>query len=469
MTSSGSRTRFVERVTGLFGQGDLPRLLRFHVLVPLTFLLVVVSGNLLTLPPGPLCDEGMVLFMEGGCDWGESNIFFFSKAGLLVAVNVAFVLCLVRRVRHLRGFVPHLALLMVLSWQMQSGGKCDTYYSHPNGSLGQMTLELAAFSVLGMALVALLRDRGLASKVLGVAVWNGSYVGAFYLWLRVTPHWTWAHTFLLSGTFLLIGLAVAVPSLARGQRTAAQDLIEVAAPEQARPARSQFGWRHVAVSLLLAVLLLPSPILKLGFTLAILWVIARVTTVLARRLGLGGRRGAVAGAATAGVVLFAALAIVIGQWLEARNYSRLLLHQVTEVVDAQAVAVLRDRSTYSRADPHSFLYPAPGVVKHLLEDYPVRDGYSFVILVDLGRESEYVFLRRTSSFGYKDVRRLAGPSSRLIWYDEVEKVLQSRRPFATSLPAFILDAPGPFTYFVGQPLATDATEVRALAFVAKDR
>jgi hypothetical protein len=32
----------------------------------------------------------MVLFMEGGCDMGESNIFF-SKLGALLAVNVAFV------------------------------------------------------------------------------------------------------------------------------------------------------------------------------------------------------------------------------------------------------------------------------------------------------------------------------------------------------------------------------------------
>ncbi|HEV7238381.1 MAG TPA: hypothetical protein VGQ36_04005 [Thermoanaerobaculia bacterium] len=29
----------------------------------------------------------MVLFMEGGCDFGQSNVFFHSKLGLLIALT----------------------------------------------------------------------------------------------------------------------------------------------------------------------------------------------------------------------------------------------------------------------------------------------------------------------------------------------------------------------------------------------
>lgn len=70
----------------------LPRLLRLQWLALLAFGLAVLGGVLFTLPPGPLCDEGMVLFMEGGCDFGESNIFFYSKLGGLLALNIAFVI-----------------------------------------------------------------------------------------------------------------------------------------------------------------------------------------------------------------------------------------------------------------------------------------------------------------------------------------------------------------------------------------
>ena len=45
-------------------------LVQFPLLVPLTLVLDLLLGSCFTLPPGPLCDEGMVLFLEGGCDWG---------------------------------------------------------------------------------------------------------------------------------------------------------------------------------------------------------------------------------------------------------------------------------------------------------------------------------------------------------------------------------------------------------------
>ena len=70
----------------------LPLMLQVWVLAPAVFLFTIVSGLLFALPPGPLSDEGMVLFMEGGCDWGKSNVFFFSKLCLLIALNLVFVM-----------------------------------------------------------------------------------------------------------------------------------------------------------------------------------------------------------------------------------------------------------------------------------------------------------------------------------------------------------------------------------------
>jgi hypothetical protein len=46
---------------------ELPAVLWLPCLVLLTVVAAILMGTFLTLPPGPLCDEGMVLFMEGGC------------------------------------------------------------------------------------------------------------------------------------------------------------------------------------------------------------------------------------------------------------------------------------------------------------------------------------------------------------------------------------------------------------------
>src|SRR5512145_2975013 len=81
----------------------LPRPLRLQWIVPGTFLFVTVTGLFIGLPSGPLCDEEMVLFMEGGCDMGHSNVFFFSKLGMLVVLTGALSLAWRKRVT---GFAP---------------------------------------------------------------------------------------------------------------------------------------------------------------------------------------------------------------------------------------------------------------------------------------------------------------------------------------------------------------------------
>ncbi len=112
----------------------LPRFLRVHWLVPGTVLLVAFLGLAFTLPAGPLCDEGMILFMEGGCDWGQSNNFFYSKLGTMAALASGFIVAWRARVKGLLAFVPHYCVASLLAWATRSGERCDTYYSHPNGS-----------------------------------------------------------------------------------------------------------------------------------------------------------------------------------------------------------------------------------------------------------------------------------------------------------------------------------------------
>lgn len=199
-------------------QRGLPRPLRFYYFIPAVVVFIVFTGLVFGLPPGPLCDEGMVLFMEGGCDMGESNIFFFSKLGALLAVSVAFVVASRRQTVRAAAFLPHLLLLIWLGWYHRSGGRCDTYYSHPNGSIGQMSLEIAAFAVLGIALLPVARGRSLPTVFTALAVWNAVHVGAFYLWLQVTNHWTWDHTWLVCATMLVVGAASASAIRAKASR-----------------------------------------------------------------------------------------------------------------------------------------------------------------------------------------------------------------------------------------------------------
>jgi hypothetical protein len=195
----------------------LPIILRVWFVVPATILLVFLGDLLFELPPGPLCDEGMVLFMEGGCDWGNSNIFFFSKAGLLVGMNLVFIAAWFLRVQDWREFIPHFAILAFLTVFFYSDADCRHYYSHPNGSIGQMTAEAIAFGALGVAILSRARVRTAGRLAGTVVLWNGAHVGAFYLALLVTNHWTWLHTFLIVA--MLGGVAFAITrTLGRRER-----------------------------------------------------------------------------------------------------------------------------------------------------------------------------------------------------------------------------------------------------------
>jgi hypothetical protein len=173
---------------------ELPTILRVWAVVPATMLLVIAGGFGLTLPPGPLCDEGMVLFMEGGCDWGVSNAFFYSKLGLLVTMNLVFVFGWLHRVRDWRGFLPHFSVLALLTLSNYSDEYCRHYYSHPNGSIGQMTAEAMAFGVLGVSILSRIRIRNAVGLTIALLAWNSFHIAVFYLALLVTNHWTWLHT-----------------------------------------------------------------------------------------------------------------------------------------------------------------------------------------------------------------------------------------------------------------------------------
>ena len=181
-------------------QQDLGLLLRFETLVPFTLFVFGFGGTVLTLPPGPLCDEGMMLFMEGGCDWGCSNIFFFAKLSLLVSVNLAVLVAWKRPPASWSGLFPHFALLGLMAYVHRSGGHCDTYYSHPNGSLGQMILEMACFAALGVAVARALASASWSRRLVAWLTWNCLHVGLFYLCLKLFSHWTWQHSSLLGGS-----------------------------------------------------------------------------------------------------------------------------------------------------------------------------------------------------------------------------------------------------------------------------
>ncbi len=186
----------------------LPRPLRVQWIVPGSFLFIVAIGLLFSLPPGPLCDEGMVLFMEGGCDMGESNVFFFSKLGLLVVLTLAFALAWRQNVRGWAAFLPHFIVGAALTWGFRSGGRCDTYYSHPNGSIGQMIVEIVAFSAV--AIILLNRWAGSPGRRLSLAIagWHLLYGAAFYAWLMAVPHWAWSHSLAVSVTMLVVSTVV---------------------------------------------------------------------------------------------------------------------------------------------------------------------------------------------------------------------------------------------------------------------
>jgi hypothetical protein len=205
----------LRQLPSLLRQDHLPLVLRVYVLAPLTVAAMVFAGGLFPLPPGPLCDEGMVLFMEGGCDWGVSNIFFFSKAGLLLALNVAFVVAARSASRPLPGFLVHLLVLAALAWGNQDAGYCESYYGHPNGNVAQMVVEGMAFAGLGMALLPWARGRSWPVVALLTVAWNAVHVAVFYAWLADTAHWTWRHTWEVAATLLVLAGGALLADAAR--------------------------------------------------------------------------------------------------------------------------------------------------------------------------------------------------------------------------------------------------------------
>jgi energy-converting hydrogenase Eha subunit C len=152
----------------------------------------------------------MVLFMEGGCDYGVTNIFFFSKLGLIVWSNVGVILLLRRRKpQGWVGLVPYFLVLAVAALGTLFDSKCATYYDHPQGSTGQMVIEIAAWTFLGIALVKRLRHLFPLAKITGLALWNGWYVLVFYAAFLVVPHWAWRHTWIIATVMVVLGGIVA--------------------------------------------------------------------------------------------------------------------------------------------------------------------------------------------------------------------------------------------------------------------
>lgn len=200
-------------------QDDMPFSLRFWKVVPLTAVGIIVFGMSLALPVGPLSDEGMILFMEGGCDWGNSNIFFFSKLGLLLSVNACFLIALREKFADLNRLVPHLIFLAVLSFIWWNDQSCDAFYGHPQGNLSQMVVEVGALALLMMAMLPRLIALSPSKQLASVCVLNLWYVAAFYFALKFFPHWSWSHSFLVSFFMLLSSVAVFYPCSSKKSRS----------------------------------------------------------------------------------------------------------------------------------------------------------------------------------------------------------------------------------------------------------
>ena len=265
-------------------QRDLGLMLRFEVMVPFTIAVFIAGGSFLTLPPGPLCDEGMVLFMEGGCDWGESNIFFYAKVSLLVTVNLAALIAWKRPPASWSGFLPHLALAGLMARVFRDGGGCDTSYANPNGSIGQMILEMACFGVLGIAVVRVLKRASWGRRLLAWVAWNGCHVGLFYLFLWLSPHWTWQHSALLGGSMLGLAAALwAVGSASVSRRPGLSKAVPQLDPDAAAVG---FSRRQI-----LSLYLIALPFALLGNPFGVGWMtmlcitIGLLTAWLARLLG----------------------------------------------------------------------------------------------------------------------------------------------------------------------------------------
>lgn len=171
-------------------QKNMPQALSVWRLVPLTFLGICVFGIGLALPVGPLSDDGMILFMEGGCDWGNSSVFFFSKLGLLVAINAGMLIALRQHFTQARMFIPHFLVavgLMAVYWN-------DYYCGITQGTTAQMVAEVAALAALMIAAIPKLMTATPAKKLGVLTLINVWHIAVFEFALLYFLHWTWNHT-----------------------------------------------------------------------------------------------------------------------------------------------------------------------------------------------------------------------------------------------------------------------------------
>lgn len=410
----------------------LPLLLRLHVLIPFISVLTIATGLLFTLPVGPLCDEGMVLFMEGGCDWGESNVFFFEKLNLLFAANLAFALSLRRREAPLRAWLPHLAVLCCLGWLMRSGGRCDTYYAHPNGSEGQMVLELAAFSTLGIALLRPLAHRPRSIQLLAGLGWNAAHVGVFYLWLSVTDHWTWTHTALICFTLLTAALAVLLSSPSPEKAAEERNALAALAGLVAGSAVAFLALRHFVGALAVDT----------GVMLAVMgWSLHRI----AGWLRAPARLRLAVGIAVPAVAFLLPLGSVARSFLRAREANAPLRASVERALTLQAAQQLREAALSrglreaGRFQLSALGSPATENAERILSAAPLGNGQSVRVFVPL-EGGAYLFLWRNSHFTYADVRTLTSGGTEVINHEEISSILQSRRPVSSQLRADLVES-----------------------------
>lgn len=429
--------RLVERLVA--GQRDLGPLLRFESIVPFSLVVWVAAGSFLTLPPGPLCDEGMVLFMEGGCDWGESNLFFFAKVSLLLTINLALIAAWFRPPVSWRGLWPHFVLLGLVGWLYRSGGSCDTYYAHPNGSPGQMVFEMACFAALGVALARVTLDWRWPPRLAVLAGWNGLQVGLFYLYLEVAPHWTWIHTAALGATLLtaaavvwtVVPAAAAHPCRARGPGV-----------ERSRgPALSAFFIAATFGLIWNPLGLAPVVFLCLGVGLATAWMVRRVAGT----------------AATRSVALLFALAIpacgVVRSWIdytEQERYASSLLETVgnltlqdTAALEAAAASSRLADGGYERADLSGDA-AVRRIGERVSEQALLRSGSTLTVFVPLDQESYariawWCYAKCDGSFGADVIERLVTEHGSLEGHEAVRHYQAGGRSPWPSRARYVLD------------------------------
>ncbi len=450
----------------LTGQQDLGPLLRFESLVSFTILVFAAGGVFLTLPPGPLCDEGMVLFMEGGCDYGESNVFFFAKVSLLVTANLALVVAWRRSPASWSGFLPHLALLGLMAWVFRSGGHCDTYYSHPNGSIGQMTLEMACFAFLGVTLGRALATAHWGWRVAATVAWNALHVGLFYLFLKVAAHWTWQHTGLLGGFMVAIALLL--------WRI---DSAVVAAEE--RPAGAEttaaLTWRQKVSLLFIAAVfglmanpfgLAPLAVLCTAIGLCSAWLAGRVASRRTARV-----------AAVVLALVYPAFGLIRStlDYQEQKHRSDLLLDNVAvltladaELLKAAALALRRDDGSFERTD----LVESSPAVRKIAEGVLGKEaaglprGTSLYLLVPLDGKSYARLYWHDGPCG--DVlEQLATEHSYLPGHELIQAVEVARRARSTPWRRYVVDTALRWSkpsFYAGAPLVGAGGQVQAVLF-----